>query len=322
MKLNKIMIGFLIAAVIVCGTVLCARVNHSKKNKIDKEPDNTVKEAVDTINYGNIRQNGLLVQAGEWIYYSNSDDNRTLYRKNLTNGITEKLNDTESDYLNVCDNSIIYRQVDEHNISKITMDGKEDEVIYNGMVNDVVYDDGKVYFVDSTDSTRLLRMEPNGEKVMLLNSDDNYVSAPMVSQHEVIFYHYWASDRGELMALNCDTMERRTLCEGDIINPILDNGKVYYVDNWKQSINSIDINTLEKENVYKFEGQTPWDIVKMEDYIYYAEENAIVKLSITTHQKEKVLSVSGRILSFGITPNAILATYSIDNECKMHLVTY
>ena len=64
-----------------------------------------------------------MVQYEGWIYYSNQEKGGGIYRQSIDGLRLEKLNDAKSDYINIVGNSIYYRQVREHAVCKMSLDG-------------------------------------------------------------------------------------------------------------------------------------------------------------------------------------------------------
>ena len=144
---------------------------------------------------GNLANAGLVVYKDNWIYFSNGDDNGTLYKMHLDGSEKTKLNDVYSFGLNT-DNEWVYyyRYIPDKVVKtmhqmlyKIRTDGTEETLLLE-QGQFATLRDGWIYFTDNgiyrikTDGTeRTLISEVKassiclaGERIYFSNSDDNW----------------------------------------------------------------------------------------------------------------------------------------------------
>ncbi len=92
-----------------------------------------------------------MVQYEGWIYYSNQEKGGGIYRQSIDGLCLEKLNDAKSDYINIVGNSIYFRQVREHAVCKMSLDGSKISIIKKSapirmldVINkSIIYSDGE-----------------------------------------------------------------------------------------------------------------------------------------------------------------------------------
>jgi len=83
--------------------------NSTENSKINEQPKGNNNQHIAGNTTGNIINGGLVVQQGDWIYYSNYDDGEKLYKKRINGTEKTKLNDDVSRCINVIGDWIYYR---------------------------------------------------------------------------------------------------------------------------------------------------------------------------------------------------------------------
>jgi RNA polymerase sigma factor (sigma-70 family) len=153
----KIAITLICALTVICGGIIGVILLYDDKILPVPEPD--VIETIAVITLGNTSMNitmgGLAAEHDGWIYYSNFNDNGSLYR---TNGeVREKLNNRQSTSLNISGGWVYYAEFNE-GIYKIRFDGTDETLVYaaDGLLNFIIIGD---YIIFTTWGERLLQNE-------------------------------------------------------------------------------------------------------------------------------------------------------------------
>lgn len=214
---------------------------------------------------GNISNNGIVCRQGDWIYYRNDDDNRTLYRCRTDGTMAQQIvDDPGVSNINVIGEWIYYRY---RGIYKIRVDGEGrmeltgDESAYLNVVGDWIYfanfsDNCYIYKI-KTDGTHLTKIANiNGEGVnvsdgyMYLNDRDNTknlyklsIDAPDASSAVPIvnnvgvfnvcgdwIYYTDLNDNGAICKIKTDGTQQTKILAVSARVLLVDNGKIYYID--------------------------------------------------------------------------------------------
>lgn len=124
---------------------------------------------------GNLNNCGYVCEADGWICYMNSEDRNTLYKMTSDGQSVTKLNDNWSEAISIAGDYVYYSNWDD-NVSfyRIKMDGSEEEKLVECAYTPVV--DGEyVYYADGNDNKNVYRMSLNertAEKISAIWSEE------------------------------------------------------------------------------------------------------------------------------------------------------
>ncbi|WP_180994062.1 DUF5050 domain-containing protein [Bacillus sp. Marseille-P3661] len=216
---------------------------------------------------GNITNGGLLVEQGDWIYYSSALNHGKLYKINKNETEKYKLSDDKVSYLNIIGDRIYYRnESDGGRIYKIKTDGterqklNEDSSYYLNVVGDMIY-----YSNDST-GYAIYKMKTDGTGAIQLNNDFS---------HDIVAYEGWIyytnySDGGSLYKISSDGSTKVKLNDDESLHLVIDDGWIYY-NNYsdgktlhKMNLKSQEDTQLMSEHIRKINVHGDW--------IYYQTE--------------------------------------------------
>lgn len=214
---------------------------------------------------GNISNNSIVCQQGDWLYFRNDDDNKTLY-KCKTDGsmIQQVVNDPGVSNINVVGEWIYYRYM---GIWKVRTDGvgrvllTESNSAYLNVVGDWIYfanfsDNCYLYKIktDGTHMTKIADMSGEGVNVVdgFIYINDRYNTrnlyklsvdaediseAVPIAQNVYVFnvvgdwiYYSDAVETGTLYKIRIDGSEKTKLADVSARVVLSDGNKVYYID--------------------------------------------------------------------------------------------
>jgi hypothetical protein len=307
---------FLLAfsGIIVFVEVKCRRTSFKEKTSA------RINETMENENTSNnIALGGELAEKNGKIYFSNADDNWCLYVRNLENEKDHKLNNERSDNINVGDGWIFYRDVENHCIVKISMDSGEKKIIYNGIIDNLIYNNGFLYFLEENEGkqyiTKIDSESLNKKMIFFDNSISN-----LVLQNDY-FYYYNINDR-MIKKVKIDGSFDCRVFEAQVDFFVVNYNGIYFTDKENQKISHIN-----------FDGNNESIITSSyADYVniwgdwiyYYTVNNCMWRNGIITKKDEKYIDEN--ILRFYITENAILYDYIEEINQEEHvcqkIITY
>ncbi|MCE5223257.1 DUF5050 domain-containing protein [bacterium] len=168
---------------------------------------------------GNIVNSGIVAQQGEWVYYSNFNDDRKLYKIRTDGTGRTKLNEDNSYYINVVGEWIYYHNnSDEANLYKIRTDGTGRTKLNEDMNSNYINVVGEwIYYTFSIsgNTQSIYKIRTDGTGRTKLNDD---ISMDINVVGEWIYYHNYSdkdSDKGKLYKIRTDGTGRTKLSEDD-----------------------------------------------------------------------------------------------------------
>lgn len=167
----------------------------------------------------------------DWIYYSNYDENRNIYRIKVDGSRREKLNDEQSTYLNTIGEWIYYLG-DGQAICKIRTDGSEYVKLYDYHTYSYSVLGEWIYFVSNIENQAgiaLYKMNLDGsglEKLDHLSPYINYRSWIICSNGW--YYYTEGSDRNRIYRVKLDGSKHERITRDSAGSINLDNGWIYY----------------------------------------------------------------------------------------------
>ena len=310
-------------------------VNRNQSTKVDTSADNMATETTseseaeseDTVNgaaknepegeeekrgnnSGNIMGGAQLAQSGEWIYYANRNDGYKIYRKKIDGSSEEKLNNVQSDYINVCDGWIYYRQPEECKIARMKTDGSSNLILYDGLVEELQYWDGYLYFIESESNGSNLysiRTDGLGKRNILSN-----VSCVTVLDDWIYYLNEpYGDEKVRLYRMKIDGTEiQYPLGSIEFLtpDPVVTGEWIYFIDGkWRLC----KIRTDGTELTLISRKDTTSELIVVNDWIYYDVGGCIYRMK-TDGTEDTLLVEKNYIWDYCATEDALLYTYSKD----------
>ena len=261
----------------------------------------------------NIVNGGYVTKQGDWIYYSNDNDEKSIYKIHVDGNKRTKLNSDRSLYLNVTGNWIFYSNgSDGGKIYRISIDGGD---------RTKVNDDGSVglnlvgnwiYYQNADENFKVYKIRTDGSNRTRINNDyslytnvyDDWIYYTTLQQQDSIF-KVRSDGSGHSLVYQPEN--------GIYGSIIVNNGWIYYSDIYDNRLpgniykistngtmhsrvtderawrsNSIDNyiyyrNISDGKSLYrsrtdgskpeKISDVSPWDLNVVGDWIYYTNEN-------------------------------------------------
>lgn len=300
----------------VCAFVIFIAVIFIGKYKYDinENKEKNKKYVVKQIN-GNVSTNivlgGELAEERGEIYYSNANDAWCLYVENLEGKNRKKLNDTRSDNINIANDCIYYRDVFNHRIMKMNLDGGKNKALYEGIINNLIYFEGYIYFIeDNNDKQFIVKLKDDGsvqEKLFL----DNIFNLILYNGW---FYYYNAEERS-IKKVKMDGSSSYAIYKAEIDFFTVEKGYIYFTDKEKQKICRMDI---EGNNISAIANISPDYLNILDGSVYYCNINDIIwKTEINKNRSRPY--IKDNVLRFYITENALLYDFiKGDNKEKIY----
>lgn len=249
---------------------------------------------------GNIYNGGLFCERDGKIYFSNDNDDGSLYVMNANADLTsvKKLHYDKAAYINVDENYIYYLRANN------TRENSSGSIL---MFN----------------NTGIYRINQNGKSLKLISRNPgSYVS--VFGNH--VYYQNYDINEGLFLYRNQTdgSLERLLLKEAVIPSIIMDN-KLYYVGaNNDHNINRLDLSSFTSQTY--IEGNFGYPIFKGE-YIYYMDQSNNYSINrMNRDGSDPIVLVKDRTSTFNITNSGKYLYYQIDDMdnskiCRMNLDT-
>jgi len=189
---------------------------------------------------GNLVNTGFVAKGGDWLYFTNTDDDYTLYKERMNGSERTKLNDECSFCINVVGDWVYYYTSETRGLSvykafvKMRTDGTSRTVVIPEAITDdfynqpVVVSGGWVYYV-SSDKT-LWRYGINGQGLKRIVNDISVYSMNVVDGW--VYFMKESDGSAFLCKARVDGTDYTQLYEGDLRKAfiIVDNGWIYFSD--------------------------------------------------------------------------------------------
>ncbi|HQA57514.1 MAG TPA: DUF5050 domain-containing protein [Acetivibrio sp.] len=151
-----------------------------------------------------------------WIFYSNESDGYGIYKMKTDGSCRTKINSDKSYCLNITDDWIYYvNKSDRGSLYKIRLDGSQKEKLINDDCNYINAEDGCIYYVNNSDEGRIYKLTMNGN-AMRINDD----TSSNINVYGEFIYYSNKNDGGKLYRINKDGRNKKLICEDscDFIN--------------------------------------------------------------------------------------------------------
>lgn len=232
----------------------------------------------------NIQNGGFVVQQGEWIYYQNSSDNKSIYKIKTDGTEKIKLNSDDSEYINIAGKWLYYANGNDNNaIYKIKTDGTGRVKIDNEFTVELSVRGDWIYYVASDYGIYKIKTDgSNKTKISKKSFATVYVEGDWI-------YSHTASTPGSYYKLKVDgTDEIKMAISGGIINVI---GDWIYFTNVNDKLCLYKMRTDGTGEVKLSEDIYVGTINVQGDWIYYtsqANNSAICKMKTDGTGKTKL----------------------------------
>lgn len=245
-----------------------------------------------------------LVQYQNWIYYSNSEDHNSLYKKKLDSSETKKLNDRLSYCLNISGNWIFYTSND--NLYKIKTDGSDNENICEDAVLDLCYYDGYIYY---SNEKGLFKIKPDGGKsIRLLKTN----ITDIIVSNGWVYYNEGGEKYGRI---NLDGTNNQILSKDTISETIIDRDWIYFQDIKRKKFCKMKIDGTEVQTIIPDNGH---DYHILGEYIYYCAGNHIYRMKKDGSEQMIFREIEG-LTTFSILEKALYYEYTTGSRLNQDL---
>lgn len=189
---------------------------------------------------GNLNNNGLFCEQDGVVYFANAYDNGTLYSMNTDETNVKKLSDAQVHYINAAGKYLYYYQSDyaaERSLGFVTrslgvyrssLKGTDTLCLKKEPSGIVALADNTVYYqnYNNKDGMTLYQIDTNkkNDRQVL-----NYIVNPACIENGILYYNGTGDDH-YLYSYDTLTGAQRVVWEGNLWNPIVFGGYVYYMD--------------------------------------------------------------------------------------------
>lgn len=239
--------------------------------------------------FGNILNNGLVVQVDDWVYYSNSADEWKIYKKRIDGSENTKVSDYAGWGLNVIDDWIYYADMTEGEnwfMCRVNIDDKTDEVLTDNPAINIIATKDWIYYLDGY---HLYKTTPDGNVNISLTNQFVY---HFLLYDDVIFYKILDENNSNaIYKMNTDGSNREKIYEGNLSIFHIDSEWLYVKnleDEKKLYRISRDGSRLEKVIDLSFSYMNIYD-----DWVYYVDEDGIYKISLSGEHNMKLTDDTG-----------------------------
>jgi Tol biopolymer transport system component len=182
---------------------------------------------------GNLANLGFVAGDGEWVYYADSGDNRSIYRVKPDGSGREKLTGDEAAFINVFDGRVYYaNRSDNSKIYSMNTDGSDRRKLGDDPAYLFSIEDGKVYY---SNGYSIRSMNTDGSDMRVLSDD---LAAQIYVEDGSLYYKKYigptsggAADYYEIYSMNTDGSGKTKLSDDtykSIDNFIVVGGTVYF----------------------------------------------------------------------------------------------
>ncbi|MDF2687014.1 MAG: serine/threonine protein kinase, partial [Clostridia bacterium] len=167
------------------GISMLRRLNDNKINELKKVVDKrfqSISEGLEHLkkeeahvvlnNNGNVVNDGLVMQNGEWIYFHNTNDKGSIYKMLSDGEELQRVNYFESFYINVAGKFIYYSNGnDSCKIYRIQTDGMNNTRLNNDLSCYINVSGDWIYYSNRSDRYKLYKMKTDGSHRQKINDD-------------------------------------------------------------------------------------------------------------------------------------------------------
>ena len=300
-KRIRICIGTLLEVILAIGLIIVC--NHGVS---EKKSDSKYNESIETNGsiLNNIVFGGELAEESGKIYYSNANDNWNLYCKNLKGETEQKLHDNRCDNINIGKGWVFCRDVKNHQIIKMRLDGSKKQVIYKGIIDNLVYYGDYLYFLEEREGMQhiaQIRCDGSEKTYIYSNREDRICNLILVQD----WIYYYSINHKMIEKVNIDGSSNTNVVKAEMDFFIADKKGIYFADKEKQKICYVDYNG---RHLSVISNSCPRYMYIFEGQLYYCNGNdSIWKEELREDKSEKY--VDKKVLRFYKTDNVLLYYY-------------
>lgn len=304
-KRIRICIGTLLGVILAIGLIIVC--NHGVS---EKKSDSKYNESIETNGsiLNNIVFGGELAEESGKIYYSNANDNWSLYCKNLKGDTEQKLHDDRCDNINTGKGWLFCRDAKNHQIIKMRLDGSKKQVIYKGIIDNLVYYGKYLYFLEEREGIQhiaKIRCDGSEKTYIYSNREDRICNLILVQD----WIYYYSINHKMIEKVNIDGSSNTNVVKAEMDFFIADKKGIYFADKEKQKICYVDYNG---RHLSVISNSCPRYMYIFEGQLYYCNGNdSIWKEELREDKSEKY--VDKKVLRFYKTDNVLLYYY-IENS--------
>lgn len=300
-KRIRIYIGTLLGVILAIGLIIVC--NHCVS---EKKSDSKYNESIETNGsiLNNIVFGGELAEESGKIYYSNANDSWSLYRKNLKGETEQKLHDNRCDNINIGKGWLFCRDVKNHQIIKMRLDGSKKQVIYKGIIDNLAYYGDYLYFLEEREGIQhiaKIRCDGSEKTYIYSNREDRICNLILVQDW---IYYYSMNDK-MIEKVNIDGSSNTNVVKAEMDFFIADKKGIYFADKEKQKVCYVD---YDGKHLSVISNSCPRYMYIFEGQLYYCNGNdSIWKEELREDKSEKY--VDKKVLRFYKTDNVLLYYY-------------
>ncbi|WP_251859568.1 DUF5050 domain-containing protein [Clostridium sp. Marseille-Q2269] len=124
---------------------------------------------------GKWRADSQFIVSGEFIYYSNYEDNSSIYKIRTDGSSKIKLNTLSCSQMNIIGKYIYY--ISNGNLYTICIDGSDNKLLYSGNISNINGYGNNIYYVDNNDNNALYKINLDGSyRIKLSKKSINYIN--------------------------------------------------------------------------------------------------------------------------------------------------
>lgn len=255
---------------------------------------------------GNIYNGGLFCEDGSYIYFSNDNDDGSLYVMNSDCTSVKKLHADKAAYINVDENYIYYLRANNTRentkggflmfnntgMYRIKQNGMSLKLISNKPGCYLTLKGNYVYYqgYDVENGLRLFQSKIDCKEEKLLLAD----AAIPAQITENRLYYTGTSDNHNINYMNLSSYTTHTMLEGSFAYPIFSESYIYYIDmDNGYTINRMNSDGTDRQ-VLVDERCSTYNITVSGNYIYYqvdeGRDSRICRMDTRTLEAETLLS--------------------------------
>ncbi len=164
---------------------------------------------------------------GDWIYYSNRDDNNRIYKIKTDGSGRATLTDGGSWFIMVVENWIYYiSEDDNYQLAKIDLNGENKTIISEDSAWFINIADDWIYYINRNDQDKIYRIKADGSERTAVSS----YAACCISIYNGRIYHSNEQDGSKLYSIKLDGSEETALTDHPAWFINVADGWVYYVN--------------------------------------------------------------------------------------------
>ena len=269
----------------------------SNKKQIDKGED---------VHYNisnNIVLGGELAEENGQLFFSNANDNWKLYKQNVTGDAEpHKIADFKCNNLNLAGGRIYCNDGQNHRIVKMKLDGSEEQTVYKGIVENLIYCSGVLFFIEEDgDKQSIIKIKGDGKEKEKIYTGS--ICNMIVTEKWIYFY---CEQEEMIKRVSKDGSSVSDIYKADVDQFIMDGSDIYFADKDKQKICRID---CEGKGFSFVDNNCPDYMNVFGRDIYYWHIKDDVWKSGIGEKGEKIAEVE--TLRFYITDHAMLYDYVV-----------